>query len=99
LFVSIKEPPGKKAFLSWNTNSEGQLGCRIGLIESPAATISAPSRAQQHVDSGVQTLGDQKFAEVPFVQAASSFQGGDEITILAVRGTAKTFKPGNIYRI
>src|SRR3990172_7570692 len=99
LFVGIKEPAGKKAFLSWSTNSEGKLDCSIGFIETPGATISGPSRAQQHVDSGVQTLGDQKFAEVPFVQAASSFQDGDKITILEVRGTAKTFKPGNIYWI
>ena len=48
---------------------------------------------------GFQTLGYQGFAEVPFVAGASHFLDGDTITIEKVRGTADTFKPGNIYWI
>jgi len=99
LFVSIKEPAGKKAFLSWNTNSEGKLGCSIGFIETPGATSPAASMARQDVHDRFPSLEDQKFIKVPFVQGATSFKGGNSITILEVRGTAKTFKPGNIYWI
>ena len=37
--------------------------------------------------------------KVDFEQGATSFERGDSITILEVRGTAKTFIPGNIYWI
>lgn len=37
--------------------------------------------------------------EVAFEQGATKFQTGDEITILEIRGTAPTFKTGNIYWI
>ncbi|MGC8641970.1 MAG: hypothetical protein ACP5XB_19055, partial [Isosphaeraceae bacterium] len=36
---------------------------------------------------------------VPFKQGATRFLKGDEITILEVRGTADSFKPGNLYWI
>lgn len=36
---------------------------------------------------------------VRFEQGASRFLDGDQVTVLEIRGTAETFKPGNIYWI
>lgn len=82
----------------------------FAIATESAAPIQTPSTlvAQQEGDTTPQStkppgVTPVATADLPYMiefdQGATRFLDGDEITIEEIRGTAKTFEPGHIYRI
>jgi beta-lactamase regulating signal transducer with metallopeptidase domain len=65
-------------------NKAGELGL-AGLAKEDGKPVTGATSEFPHV--------------VKFEQGATRFEGGDQITIEEIRGTADTFAPGNIYWI
>ena len=69
LFVSIKETAGKRAFLSWNTESEGRLTCSLKFIELPS---ELPSRDQAEESAAESTETQRSDKDVRRLSVAIS---------------------------
>jgi hypothetical protein len=90
------EPPVPAAAPAPNALLDSSAAPTPHAPQSPKASRGSHSLRMPH--SPEPTVSGFPYA-VRFEQGASRFLDGDKITVLDIRGTAETFKPGNLYWI